>query len=119
MKTSNLIWSLVLCTSLGAAKPNIVFFLVDDLGYMDVGAYNPDCFYETPHIDKLAASGMKFTHGYAANPVCSLPATVFRRVSGPLALTLLISSPVGVAVSLIRRPFMTICHFLKSQSLKP
>ena len=71
MKTSNLIWSLVLCTSLGAAKPNIVFFLVDDLGYMDVGAYNPDCFYETPHIDKLAASGMKFTHGYAANPVCS------------------------------------------------
>ena len=71
MKTSNLIWSLALCSSLGAAKPNIVFFLVDDLGYMDVGAYNPDCFYETPHIDKLAASGMKFTHGYAANPVCS------------------------------------------------
>ena len=53
------------------AKPNIVFFLVDDLGYMDIGAYNPDTFYETPNIDQLAASGVRFTDGYAANPVCS------------------------------------------------
>ena len=53
------------------SKPNVVVFLVDDLGYMDIGANNPDCFYETPHIDKLAATGMRFTDGYAANPVCS------------------------------------------------
>ena len=52
-------------------KPNIVFLLADDLGYMDVGAYNPKSFYETPHIDSLAAGGMKFTDGYAACPVCS------------------------------------------------
>ena len=51
--------------------PNVVVLLVDDLGYMDVGANNPDCFYETPHIDALSASGMRFTDGYAANPVCS------------------------------------------------
>lgn len=51
--------------------PNVVVFLVDDLGYMDIGANNPDCFYETPHIDGLARSGMRFTNGYAANPVCS------------------------------------------------
>jgi len=55
----------------GAAKPNVLVFLVDDLGFMDVGANNPDCFYETPNIDKLAKSGMRFTDGYAANPVCS------------------------------------------------
>ena len=54
-----------------AKKPSFVFILVDDLGYMDVGAYNPETFYETPHINALAASGMKFTDGYAANPVCS------------------------------------------------
>ncbi|MEM9364838.1 MAG: sulfatase [Planctomycetota bacterium] len=51
--------------------PNFLVLLVDDLGYMDVGANNPDCFYETPNIDRLAASGMRFTDGYAANPVCS------------------------------------------------
>ena len=54
-----------------AAPPNVVVFLVDDLGYMDIGANNPDCFYQTPHIDALSRSGMRFTNGYAANPVCS------------------------------------------------
>lgn len=51
--------------------PNFVVILVDDLGYMDIGANNPNCFYETPNIDGLAESGMRFTDGYAANPVCS------------------------------------------------
>ena len=55
-----------------AKKPtNFIFFLVDDLGYMDVGANNPDCFYDTPNVDRLAGSGMRFTNGYAACPVCS------------------------------------------------
>ncbi len=57
--------------ALFARKPNVLFFLVDDLGVMDIGAYNPDTFYETPNIDRLAATGMRFTQGYAANPVCS------------------------------------------------
>ena len=54
-----------------ATPPNVVVFLVDDLGYMDIGANNPDCFYETPNVDALAQSGVRFTDGYAANPVCS------------------------------------------------
>ena len=58
-------------TATEARPPNVVVFLVDDLGYMDVGANNPDCFYDTPNIDQLARSGMRFTDGYAANPVCS------------------------------------------------
>jgi arylsulfatase A-like enzyme len=55
----------------GPDRPNILFILADDLGYMDVGAYNPGTFYETPHIDSLAKAGLMFTDGYAANPVCS------------------------------------------------
>lgn len=52
------------------SKPNFVFFLVDDLGWSDLGCFG-STFYETPNIDKLCASGMKFTNGYAACPVCS------------------------------------------------
>jgi arylsulfatase A-like enzyme len=51
--------------------PNIVFFLVDDLGIADIGAFNPNTFYETPNVDRLAAGGMRFTQAYAACQVCS------------------------------------------------
>ena len=49
---------------------NVVFFLVDDLGWRDVGSFGSD-FYETPNIDRLAQEGIKFTHAYAASHVCS------------------------------------------------
>ena len=52
------------------SEPNFVFFLVDDLGWADVGCFG-STFHETPNIDRLAASGMKFTNAYAASPVCS------------------------------------------------
>lgn len=54
-----------------AARPNILFILADDLGQMDIGAFNPKTFYETPNINALAKRGMKFTQGYAACSVCS------------------------------------------------
>ena len=53
-----------------ATRPNIVFILVDDMGWMDIGA-NGSRFYETPHVDRLAAQGMRFTQAYAASPICS------------------------------------------------
>ena len=53
-----------------AEKRNFVFILVDDLGCRDLGVEGSQ-FYETPHIDALADSGMRFTHGYAACQVCS------------------------------------------------
>jgi arylsulfatase A-like enzyme len=51
-------------------RSNIVFFLVDDLGWADLGCYGSS-FYETPQIDALAASGMRFTDAYSAGSVCS------------------------------------------------
>jgi arylsulfatase A-like enzyme len=50
--------------------PNIVFILIDDMGWKDVGC-NGSKFYETPNIDALAGRGMRFTDAYAACPVCS------------------------------------------------
>ena len=52
------------------SKPNIVFFLMDDLGWMDLTCYGSD-FYETPNLDRLARRGIRFTDAYAACPVCS------------------------------------------------
>ena len=54
----------------GERRPNFLIFLVDDLGWTDLGCYGSD-FYETPNIDRLAADGVRFTHGYAACTVCS------------------------------------------------
>ena len=51
-------------------KPNIIYILADDLGYGDVGAYGQKKI-ETPNIDALAASGMRFTQHYAGAPVCA------------------------------------------------
>ncbi|MBN2330104.1 MAG: sulfatase [Candidatus Omnitrophica bacterium] len=51
-------------------KPNFVFILIDDMGWPDPACYGHS-FHETPHIDKLAGQGMKFTDAYAACPVCS------------------------------------------------
>jgi len=51
-------------------RPNFVFFLIDDMGWADLGCYG-STFYETPNVDRLAAQGMRFTNAYAACPVCS------------------------------------------------
>ena len=51
-------------------KPNIVFVLVDDLGWADLGCYGSR-LYRTPHLDRLAKSAVRFTDAYAACPVCS------------------------------------------------
>ena len=52
------------------ATPNIVVILADDLGYGDIGAYGARRI-NTPHIDRLAAEGLRFTQGYASANVCS------------------------------------------------
>jgi len=50
--------------------PNIVCILIDDLGWRDLACYGSS-FYETPHLDALAARGIRFTDAYASCPVCS------------------------------------------------
>ncbi len=52
------------------ARPNILFILIDDLGWRDLSSYG-STFHETPSIDRLIAQGMRFTDAYASCPVCS------------------------------------------------
>jgi len=65
-----ILWPLLLCAEEKTKHTNIVFILVDDLGWSDVGCYG-STFYETPNIDRLASEGVRFTDAYAAGPVCS------------------------------------------------
>src|SRR5258708_26216859 len=51
-------------------KPNIIFILLDDLGYADIGCYGQKKI-QTPNLDRLAAEGTRFTDAYAGGPVCA------------------------------------------------
>jgi arylsulfatase A-like enzyme len=53
-----------------AIRPNIIFIMVDDLGWAELGCYG-NTFNETPNLNKLAEQGMRFTDAYAAAPICS------------------------------------------------
>ena len=77
-KTLSMILSAVLLASLTpgasaaqnlASKPNVVLIYIDDLGYGDLGAYGCTDI-PTPHIDRLAAEGVRVTASYITNPPC-------------------------------------------------
>ena len=64
-------------TILSAKKPpNIVIMLMDDLGYADIGAFGTKA-YPTPHLDKMAKEGRKFTDFYVTQAVCSASREAF------------------------------------------
>lgn len=70
-----LLLAILLCTCVPAPKsparkPNILLFLVDDMGWMD-NTVNGSQYYETPNMERLAKMGMNFTLAYAANPLYS------------------------------------------------
>ena len=54
-----------------ARLPNPVFIMADDMGYGDVGVYNPDSKIPTPHMDHLAGEGIRFTDAHLADSVCT------------------------------------------------
>jgi arylsulfatase A len=77
-KTLRVLVSVFLLTSLAkfgeaavaSSQPNIILFLIDDLGWRDLGCQGSS-YYRTPHIDRLASEGARFTNAYAACAVCS------------------------------------------------
>jgi arylsulfatase A-like enzyme len=53
-----------------AKQPHVVFILADDMGYGDLGCYNPESKIPTPNIDSIAREGMRFTDAHSGGPVC-------------------------------------------------
>jgi arylsulfatase A-like enzyme len=76
--------------------PNILFILIDDMGWKDVG-YAGSTFYDTPHIDKLASEGIYFTNAYSPAPVCtpSRGGIFSGKFPGRIKLTTVFNGPAG------------------------
>ena len=70
MKSGFSILLLISFQFLSAQRPNIIYIMADDLGYADLSCYGRKD-YKTPHLDALAAQGVKFTNAYAAAPLCT------------------------------------------------
>lgn len=60
-----------LLISCHGAAPSLVVILADDLGWGDLGCYNPDSRIPTPHLDRLASEGMRFTDAHSPSAVCT------------------------------------------------
>jgi arylsulfatase A-like enzyme len=96
-----------------APKPNIIFILADDLGYGDLGCYGQKII-QTPHLDRMAADGMKFTQFYAGSTVCAPSRSVLMtgqhtgrtRVRGNAA-------PEGAGPQMLRAQDVTVAEVLK------
>ncbi|MRX46996.1 sulfatase family protein [Pedobacter puniceum] len=74
MRKFMFLWALLLCLAIqlkaqNSSKPNVIVILADDLGYQDVG-FNGCKDIPTPHIDRIAKNGVKFTNGYVTYAVC-------------------------------------------------
>ncbi|MDO8542289.1 MAG: sulfatase [Opitutaceae bacterium] len=65
-----LAWATAAFAADSASRPNVVVIVADDLGWRDLRCYG-SAWHDTPHLDRLAREGMRFTHGYAAAPICS------------------------------------------------
>jgi len=93
--------------------PNIVFIMADDMGYGDVGVYNPDSRIPTPNMDRLASEGIRFTDAHSADSVCT--PTRYALLTGrycwrtPLKRTVLFN----YEPPLIERGRMTIASLLR------
>ncbi|MBA72610.1 MAG: arylsulfatase [Verrucomicrobiales bacterium] len=70
ISASLIIFGTLPATHSSEKRPNIIFFLIDDLGWSDLGCYGSK-YHLTPNIDKLAAGGIRFSQAYSASPVCS------------------------------------------------
>lgn len=76
----------------GRRRPNVLFFLADDLGWRDTEPYGSQ-YYNTPNISRLAARSLRFTDAYSANPLCS--PTRASILTGKYPARLQITTPAG------------------------
>ena len=98
------------------AKPNIIVILADDMGYGDIGAYNPESKIPTPNLDQMAAEGVLLTDAHSPSAVCT--PTRYALLTGRYAWRSRLKSGVlwGYSPLLIEEGRETIASLLKRES---
>ena len=95
------------------SRPNIVFILADDMGYGDIQAYNPESSIPTPHLNRLAGEGIRFTDAHSGSAVCT--PTRYGILTGRYSWRTRLESGVlwGYSKTLIPKTRMTVASLLK------
>ncbi|MDH5399686.1 MAG: sulfatase-like hydrolase/transferase, partial [Cyclobacteriaceae bacterium] len=101
-------------TNTANTNPNIVLILVDDMGYGDLSSYNADSKIPTPHLDKLAEQGMRFTDAHSAGSLCH--PSRYGLLTGQLPFR--IDYSVWREHALIAENQMTIASLLKEEGYR-
>ncbi len=115
MKLPAVLLFLLASCAFAADRPNVVIILCDDLGYGDVKANNPACKIVTPHMDRLAREGVRFTDAHTPSSVCS--PTRYGLLTGRYNWRSKLQSGVlgGLSPRLIEQGRETIASMLKKQ----
>lgn len=102
-------------TAAATSRPNIIVILADDLGYGDVACYNPQSKIPTPHVDRLASEGMRFTDAHAPSAVCT--PTRYGLLTGRYAWRTRLKSGVldGFSPPLVEPDRVTVASLLRQQ----
>jgi arylsulfatase A len=110
---ASVLFSLVAQTNAADSKPNIVYILADDLGIGDLGCYNRDSQIPTPHLDRFALQGIRFTDAHSPSAVCT--PTRYGLLTGRYAWRTSLKRGVlqGYDPLLIEKDRLTVATFLK------
>ncbi|WP_316812371.1 arylsulfatase [Pedobacter heparinus] len=98
--------------------PNIVYILADDLGYGDIKIYNADAKVNTPHIDRLANQGMRFTDAHTTSSVCTPSRYSILTGRYPWRSRLPVGVLRGYSRALIEEGLPTVASLLKTRSYR-
>lgn len=96
-------------------KPNIIYILADDMGYGDVGVYNPASKISTPNIDRLAGQGIRFTDAHSPSSVCTPTRYAIMTGTYPWRSRLPVGVLRGYGRALIAQGDFTVSGFLQQQ----
>lgn len=92
LATSAIVAAMLAANAAANERPNVIHIMVDDLGWRDLSVYGSETF-RTPHIDALAARGMRFSNAYSASPLCS--PTRASVITGQTCGRLRLTAPTG------------------------